>query len=149
MINVMKAQKYQLLRSISNYVILLCSLIFMATILFAELSDEQVEKITGSMFVSYIGEINLVMLPMIILVYTAVIFGNDLSDKTVNYELLSGIKRRDVFFGRFFVVSTPALSPPICVIIAAGLIAAASIIRSDSFISSVLPPDVPTTWVEA
>ncbi|WP_207646960.1 ABC transporter permease [Ruminococcus albus] len=100
----MKAQKYQLLRSISTYVILLCSLIFIATILFAEISDQEIEKITGSMFVSYIGEINLVMLPMIILVYTAVIFGNDLSDKTVNYELLSGIKRSDVFFGRFFVV---------------------------------------------
>ena len=104
MINVMKAQKYQVLRSISTYVILLCSLLFIAAILFAEISGEQSEKITGSMFVSYIGEINMTILPILILVYTAVIFGNDLTDKTVNYELLCGIRRSNVFFGRFFVV---------------------------------------------
>lgn len=104
MINVIKAQKYQVLRSFSTYALLLCSLIFIAIILFAEISGEQVEKITGSMFFSYIGEINSMILPMLILIYTAVIFGSDLSDKTVNYELLSGIRRSNVFFGRFFVV---------------------------------------------
>ncbi|MBO4867376.1 MAG: hypothetical protein J5582_12595 [Ruminococcus sp.] len=106
MINVIKAQKYQVLRSTSTYVIFILSVMFMATILFSEISDEEISKVTGSLFASYIGEINSVVIPVIIMIYTAMICGGDLSDKTVNYEMLSGIKRRDVFFGRFFVVLT-------------------------------------------
>lgn len=104
MINVMKAQKYQVLRSISTYAVLFVALIFVGVVAFSELYDYDADKLTGSLFVYYIGEINMIFIPMLILVYTAIICGSDLSDKTINYELLSGIKRSDVFFGRFFVV---------------------------------------------
>ena len=50
-------------------------------------------------------------------------------------------------FGRFRTVSTTAFRPPMWVIMAAGLILPEVIISMASFMSLVLPPEVPTTWV--
>lgn len=104
MINVMKAQKYQVLRSISTYAVALVALVLFCAVVFSDVLSDDTDKLSASLFTSYIGEINVTIMPILILIYTGLICGSDLSDKTINYELLSGVKRRDVFFGRFFVV---------------------------------------------
>jgi len=56
---------------------------------------------TGSSFFGFSMQSMSIMIPLILGSMAARICGADLRDKTANYELLFGKKRREVYFGRF------------------------------------------------
>ena len=103
MYNVMKAQKYQLLRSNSTYIILAIIFLGVGLCIFTELSDASSAELNASSVMIMMSEMLMIFLPMLTMLYTPNICAGDLKDKTLNYELLTGTKRRDCFFGRFFV----------------------------------------------
>ena len=101
MYNVMKAQKYQLIRDNVTYIIFFCGLIFLwITYLMGAESGRSLSDMKGSgvVFSGGLSDIPIFLM----LVYTTRICGDDLKDKTINYEVLTGKKRRNSYFGRLF-----------------------------------------------
>lgn len=95
--NVMKAQRYQIKGdNVIIYGILATFLIPVLPIFF----DGTIGDMTGGMFaVSVLGTIPIALL-IASLVLVSRICGWDMDDKTINYELLSGHSRGQIYFGR-------------------------------------------------
>lgn len=116
MFNVMKAQKYQLLRSNLTYCTFLAGLGISAFICMMSMpSSGGFKELTGSMWTVYMSDSYSMLIPMISLIFVIMICGADLSDKTINYEVLTGTKRSDVYFGR--VIMSLIMSLICCLII--------------------------------
>lgn len=96
--NVMKAQRYQIKGdNVIIYGILAAFLIPVLPIFFDGTSSGDM---TGGMFaVSVLGTIPIALL-IASLVLVSRICGCDMDDKTINYELLSGHSRGQIYFGR-------------------------------------------------
>ena len=101
MFNVIKAQIYQLSRSISTYIILIVSAAIL--VLFFAAEGFGSEQLNGSCFAVNSAELYSECLPMFAMLYTAIICAGDMKDKTMNYEMLSGTKRIYVYCGRIIV----------------------------------------------
>lgn len=97
--NIMKAQNYQAKSDNINIYILIVGLILP----FLDVLDDM-DKISGSMYFIVSGSGTVFILSLIVtLVLVCRICGWDLADKTLNYEVLSGHKRSEIYFGRVFV----------------------------------------------
>lgn len=99
--NIMKAQSYQIKGD--NLIIygLLFSLVL--PVVGPLLDDAGLEYMTGSMYtVSMFSFLPFVFMIISLIIVTR-IMGWDMNDKTINYELLSGHSRAQVFFGRFIM----------------------------------------------
>ncbi|MCM1170531.1 MAG: ABC transporter permease [Clostridium sp.] len=97
----MKAQNYQIKGD--NLIIygLLVSLLLPVAELF--LDDAGLDYMTGSLYaVSMFSMLPFVFLIISLIIVTRII-GWDMNDKTINYEMLSGHSRAQVFFGRLLV----------------------------------------------
>ena len=103
MFNVMKAQIYQLLRNRGTYIILTIALIFTFCVNFADISGKNETELVGSYVLANSGSTNIVIISVLLIAFTAMVCGGDMSDRTINYELLAGTKRSDVYFGRAIV----------------------------------------------
>lgn len=96
--NIMKSQNYQIKRdNLVIYAALLCLILPLFGLI---LDDAGFDRMDGSQFmVSMFG-----FLPFLLLIWSLVIVtricGWDMNDKTINYELLSGHSRAQVYFGR-------------------------------------------------
>lgn len=97
--NIMKAQRYQLRRDKTVYGIVLFVLAI-SGIFLAQLALEMPEDICGSAVIVELGTLFLPAGLLYLLVVTANIMGNDFLDKTINYEVLSGHSRKQVYLGR-------------------------------------------------
>ena len=97
--NVIKAQNYQIKRSNSTWYVILFGLAFYVLVCF-DMDSIEYLKITGSAYFMQISG----MLPFVgvamMLVLTCKVCGGDLTDKTMNYEILGGHSRRKIYFGR-------------------------------------------------
>lgn len=99
--NIMKAQNYQ----IKGDNLIICGLLFslVLPVLGLLFDDAELGSMTGSMYT--VGMFS--MLPFVFLILSLIIAtritGLDMNDKTINYELLSGHSRAQVFFGRFIM----------------------------------------------
>lgn len=115
MFNVMKAQRYQLLRSNLTYCIFLFALGISAFICLISLpASIPFEQMTGSLwFVCMHGSYPM-FLPMLTILFVIMICGSDLGDKTINYEVLTGTKRSGVYFGR--VIMSEIMSVLCCLV---------------------------------
>ena len=101
MTNIIKAQFYQLFHSISTYIIIAVSFI---VIVFSFIVEEMDPKtLCGSSFAVTFAEMYAGFMPMIIMLFTAIICAGDMKDKTINYEMLTGTKRSVVYCGRLVV----------------------------------------------
>ncbi|MBQ8967788.1 ABC transporter permease subunit [Ruminococcus sp.] len=98
MYNVIKAQCYQLLHSLSTYVVAVLGILFM--ILMCAIDDFDSNSMCGGYFAMMTNEAVSSALSMIVMVYTAFICAGDMKDKTINYEVLTGTGRSAVYFGR-------------------------------------------------
>lgn len=99
--NIMKAQSYQIKGD--NFIIygLLFSLLLpVAGLLF---DDVGLDYITGSEYAVIMFSLLPFVFVIISLIMVTRIIGWDMNDKTINYELLSGHSRAQVFFGRFIM----------------------------------------------
>lgn len=104
MFNVMKAQTYQLLRSNGTYIAFLAGLgvaAFSGAIMLMDgTTGGQLE---GSVWLYVNGSAMPVILPVLALTFVIMICGGDMDDKTINYEVLNGKKRSQVYIGRVIV----------------------------------------------
>lgn len=96
---IMKAQLYQLKRNKLNYVVFVGLVFMQCTTLLGEIGFSSTTVTAGSYVAANGGYIMSVAL-MFALMLTGSICGEDFIDKTVNYELMSGHLRRELYFGR-------------------------------------------------
>lgn len=99
MLNIMKSQVYQLLRDKLMWMIVI--VVFLMSIF---LSMEHFDlQTTGSEMVATLSSTIFIFANIITLVVVANVMGKDFMDKTLNYEIMSGHSRGEVFFGRMIV----------------------------------------------
>ena len=104
--NIMRAQIYQLKKDIMVF----GSTIFGLLILFIMNLESFENGLTGSAGLVFMGESMsqiISLLPLMVIV--ANVMGKDFVDKTLNYEILSGHTRKDVFLGRLVVAIIPGV----------------------------------------
>ncbi|MDE5873976.1 MAG: ABC transporter permease subunit, partial [Lachnospiraceae bacterium] len=96
--NIMKAQNYQIKGdNLIIYGLLFSLLLPVAGLL---LDDTALDYMTGSVYaVSMFSFLPYIFMIISLIIVTRII-GWDMNDKTINYELLSGHSRAQVFFGR-------------------------------------------------
>lgn len=98
--NIIKALNYQTKTDNVTYYSLFVVL-FLAVISFI---DADLSELTGSMYIAAMGESYFALLPVFVILMLGVrILGWDYGDKTMNYEILSGHHRREVYFARVIV----------------------------------------------
>lgn len=113
--NVIRSQFYQLKKDILAWGVTLLALA--AT--FIMNLDSFEEKMTGSQVTTLMSENMCIMAGMLVLlIIVANVMGKDFMDKTINYEIMSGHTRKDVFFGRLIVATTVGVICSFLVIIA-------------------------------
>ncbi|MBR1383886.1 MAG: hypothetical protein IJ555_08790 [Ruminococcus sp.] len=100
MYNIIKAQTYQMVRQNRTYYIILGGVGFMFLQLLFMAADGGVTEMSGSYFAFSAGGALPIFPCFVCLLMTVGICGGDLGDRTMNYEILSGSKRTEVFFGR-------------------------------------------------
>lgn len=104
MFNVMKAQKFQLLRSNGTYYAFLSGLLLYAFACVIMMADgSMTDRFNGSSWLLYVGGSAAMIQPIITLVFAALVCSGDMDDKTINYEVLNGRKRIEVYLGRAFM----------------------------------------------
>ncbi len=98
--NIMKAQNYQIKRD--NPVIIGFLFCLVLPVLGIYLADMGIENMDGSLFaVAMFGILPFIFLALSLILVTR-ICAWDMNDKTINYELLTGHSRMEVYFGRVF-----------------------------------------------
>lgn len=65
--------------------------------------DNSLSELTGSDIPIMMGDANMIILGIFVILMTARIMGWDYTDKTLNYELMAGHSRRDVYWSRVFL----------------------------------------------
>ncbi len=98
--NIIKAQCYQIKGDIITISGLIISLVLPFLGLFAE--GVSINNLTGSMFAVTVMSLIPFILLIISLVFVPRIMGWDMNDRTINYEVMSGHSRAQVYFARFF-----------------------------------------------
>lgn len=98
--NIIKAQCYQ----IKGDIIIIPGLIISLVLPFFGLIVDgvSIDSLTGSMFAVTVMSLMPFMLLIISLVFASRIMGWDMNDRTINYEIMSGHSRTQVYFARFF-----------------------------------------------
>ncbi|MDD6069790.1 MAG: hypothetical protein PUC12_03115 [Clostridiales bacterium] len=99
MINIMKAQLYQLKRTRLIYIVFVCVLIIQFTTMMGEM-DFLNSTITAGKYVAENGTAVAFVSLIFALVFTGEVCGADFGDKTTNYELMGGHLRKEVYFSR-------------------------------------------------
>ncbi|MCM1495916.1 MAG: ABC transporter permease [Bacteroides sp.] len=109
--NVIRAQLYQLKRDKMVWGIFLFALVLNGIFSFTNMTDMD-EELSGSLTVASMGSMYCMAGMIVILIVVANVMGKDFIDKTLNYEILSGHSRREVYFGRFItaVLIGPVIS---------------------------------------
>jgi ABC-type transport system involved in multi-copper enzyme maturation permease subunit len=98
MVNVMKAQLYQLKRDKLVYGVFLAVLIMQLTTMVGEMNTER--DVNGCSYLASVGSYIPLVAMIFVFVLIGEICGRDFMDKTSNYELMSGHTRGEVYFGR-------------------------------------------------
>lgn len=101
--NLIKAQNYQLKRDRAiKYMV--CIIFGSQVLVFLDyLRTHSFSDLTGGYTAFYLGDINFIMLGMLVTLLSARIVGWDYTDKTINYELLAGHSRKSVYWCRVYV----------------------------------------------
>lgn len=93
----MKAQNYQTKGDNLVILVLLAGLLLPTG---AILMDFDISELSGSLFMAQLGSVLPICLGMVLVILVSRICGWDAGDKTMNYEILAGHSRAEVYFGR-------------------------------------------------
>ncbi|MGN0436946.1 MAG: hypothetical protein ACI4F4_00360 [Lachnospiraceae bacterium] len=99
--NIIKAQIYQLKRDKLLKIIFLVVLFMQITNIFGYVMGEQ--NVTADVYLIQNGVYVSLLALLFGMLFTSQVCGSDFVDKTTNYELLSGHKRSEVYFGRTII----------------------------------------------
>ncbi len=109
--NIIKSQNYQLKRDNFIIYIFLFVAFFLYLMITITITDgTDISEFTGSVFFLSLSVFNPIIIPCMTLMLTSRICGWDYTDKTMNYEILIGHSRKEVYWSRIL------LSIPWCVI---------------------------------
>lgn len=97
--NIIKAQNYQMKKDIMVVVMAICGLVLLTVPNVLDPSAEM-NGLTGSTYLMQSSEMMLLVFSIVCLLLTCRICGWDYVDKTINYEILSGHSRQEVYWGR-------------------------------------------------
>lgn len=95
--NIIKAQNYQ---TRGDNVVIYGFLACLLPLLVSFLNQDSFGNMTGSLYLVHAGEVLPFVIVIITLVLTTRICGWDYADKTMNYEVLAGHSRGEVYWGR-------------------------------------------------
>lgn len=102
--NIIRSQWYQLKRDRRVRGAFIGTFLFNGAFTLANI-DTYGDNMHAGMIVADLGGFYCVMGLLFMLVLMASVMGTDFVDKTINYEILSGHPRKEVFFGRFIVAA--------------------------------------------
>lgn len=102
MLNIIKAQSRQFLKDRFTWYTLFVGFVFPILIIILN-SGSGFDALSGSAGVPALAEISTFILPMVLLIFTSRTCGWDSADKTINYEVLSGHTRKEIYMGRVVV----------------------------------------------
>lgn len=101
--NIMKALNYQVKKDNCTIYAFLFALLFVFLVLPSMGDSVSFDTLTGSLFAASLGG----MYPMLLMIVTVIvstrICGYDYKDKTMNYEIMAGHSRKEVYWGRVIV----------------------------------------------
>lgn len=97
--NIMKAQNYQIRSDNLVIWVLLAGLLLPTGGLLMDL-DFNIRELSGSLFMAQLGSVIPIPLGLVLVILVSRICGWDAVDKTMNYEILAGHSRAEVYFGR-------------------------------------------------
>ncbi|MBR1865627.1 MAG: ABC transporter permease [Lachnospiraceae bacterium] len=97
--NIIKAQNYQMKKDIMVVLLAICGLVLLIVPNVLDSSGDM-DGLTGSVYLLQTSELLLLIFSIICLLLTCRICGWDYMDKTINYEILSGHSRKEVYWGR-------------------------------------------------
>lgn len=97
MVNIMKAQGYQHRHDIFSVIVLIVGFVFSVGSVFLSMDG----NFDCSMYIVQNGETWTMIWLILVLLLCGRITGWDYNDKTINYELLSGHSRGEIFWARF------------------------------------------------
>lgn len=100
MYNIIKSMSYQIKRDNFTYYAILAAFGLYFFIICYSGPDAKWEEFTGSYMVQLLGNGGFMGLSVAILLLSTRIMGWDYTDKTINYEILAGHKRSEVYWGR-------------------------------------------------
>lgn len=124
--NIIKSLNYQVRRDIVTYIAIFGG-ILVAFLPIFEIDAEGIKELNGGMYANqYLALMLLVPYIMSCLIGACVI-GKDMGDKTINYEVLSGHPRSQVFWGR--VITAFAWDIGLCILVSAVPIALVTLIN--------------------
>lgn len=98
--NIIKAQNYQIKKDMVMLLGLAGSAVIILIIIISGLDGRSFSEMTGSVYLSMAGQALVYLFPFLILLFSTRIAGGDFVDKTINYELLMGHSKWEVYFGR-------------------------------------------------
>lgn len=102
MLNIIKSQLYGVRCNIMTYIGLCSAIIMLIVGIITNLDMIGSENPTGSLIFAISGEFNSIISFMVISIVASCVCGWDFDDKTVNYEILYGHSRSQVFWARTF-----------------------------------------------
>lgn len=114
--NIVKGLNYQIKRDNGIVYIYLIGVFVLGCFLFDYIDSYKMEELTGSLYGVMHGEPCFMVLGILVALLTARIAGWDYTDKTLNYELMSGHSRGQVYWSRVWVSLVWSLIT--CVIVA-------------------------------
>ncbi len=98
--NIIKAINYQIARDNFTYYAFLAGFGLVILHIFISINDSSFEYFNGIQYVATLGENSSTSIVIAVSILTARICGWDYTDKTINYEILTGHKRSQVYWGR-------------------------------------------------
>lgn len=98
--NLIKAQNYQLKRDKVTKWMWLLFLGSLVVFFVSYMRDNSLSELMGSDIPIMMGDVNMIILGFFVILVPARIMGWDYTDKTLNYELMAGHSRRDVYWSR-------------------------------------------------
>lgn len=100
--SLLKAQLYQLRKSRFVWIIFVAVVILQVSTLFGEWAYRG-QEIPAATYVATMGGQIIWMTLMFAIAFTGYVCGADFTDKTVNYEMMSGHSRKQAYFGRAII----------------------------------------------
>lgn len=101
--NIIKAQMYQIRHDRIVILFLLSGLAFMAASMLMNGLESGMGELSAGLFLAMAGGSFTFIAAVVFVVLVPRISGWDLGDKTINYEIMSGHARKEVYFGRVMV----------------------------------------------
>lgn len=126
MINIIKALNYQMRKSVVTYIALGLG-VLMAFFPFFQMGLENLSEINGGLYSKVYLDVMLLLPYIMSCLIGACIMGLDMGDKTINYEILSGHSRSDVFWARIITAFVWVIS--LCIIVSVVPIAVVTLIN--------------------